>query len=164
MIGHENKTLINDICEWKKNHPKMSFLKICEKVGMNDDHKLLTTSAEVFESLFSGKDNASNLIINTVIKLKIDNEMDSYESLYREIFNQPNIIYNGLNLFALMGTLDEINDIDFFVGELTTVGFEVTIGGDSVLLKMLKNYQNRKHLAKNDSLSVDDEFYSSYIG
>jgi hypothetical protein len=90
--------------------------------------------------------------------------MDSYESLYRELFNQPNIIYNGLNLFALMGTLDEINDIDFFVGELTTVGFEVTIGGDSVLLKMLKNYQNRKHLANNDSLTVDDEFYSSYIG
>jgi hypothetical protein len=55
-------------------------------------------------------------------------------------------------------------DIDFFVGELMVAGFNVTIGDDSVLMKMVRSYQNRKDLAMKGSLLIDEEFYNLYVG
>jgi hypothetical protein len=161
-MAHEEKAVINDICTCKTIHPDMSFLEACQKVGLSGDQ--LTTSAEVFEALFSGNNNDSNKIVNAVIQLMIDKGIDRYESLFHMMFNQAYVFYKGLHIFELIGTLSEIMDIDFFVGELMAAGFNVTIGDDSVLMKMVRSYQNRKDLAMKGSLLIDEEFYNLYVG
>jgi hypothetical protein len=152
------KQLLKVICEWKNQHQEMSFLEIFEMFDGGREHRSLATSAEVIETLFSGKDNTSNKIVNTIIQFVIDFEINTFETVFNMI---PEVFYKELNLYALISTLNEIAEIEFFSKELTEAGFDVKISEDSVLLKIVKNYQERKTLAMTGSLLIDDNFYGS---
>jgi hypothetical protein len=122
------------------------------------------TGAEVLETLFSGEDNASNKIVNTFIQLIIDNDIE--KDIYRSN-SLPRLMpmdyYNNLKLLDLIFILFEFMEIDFYLGEATIAGINVTISEDSVLMKMVKNYQKRKALAMTGSLLIDEEFYGACV-
>jgi hypothetical protein len=152
FTDENEKELLNVICKEKNQNPLMPFTEICEMYDDNESYVSRRTKAEVLETLFSGKDNYSNKIVNTIIQLMIDYEINCYETVFYMI---PMVYYTDLNLYELSSVLYVIIEVDSFSKELTAAGFDF----NSVLLKMVKNYQERKALAMTGSLLIDDNFY-----
>jgi hypothetical protein len=156
------KMNLNSICMWKQINPQESFLKILEM--FDEDGRILpynyATGAEVLETLFSGEDNASNKIVNTVIQLVVDYNIEENIDMFSKMEDMTdNMQYNNIDTGTLIFILSEIMEIDKILDELMSAGFNVTNREDSGLMKMVRNYQERKALAMTGSLLIDEEFY-----
>jgi hypothetical protein len=156
------KMNLNSICMWKQINPQESFLKILEM--FDEDGRILpynyATGAEVLETLFSGEDNDSNKIVNTVIQLVVDYKIEENIDMFSKMEDMTdNMQYNNIDTGTLIFILDEIMEIDKILDELMSAGFNVTNREDSGLMKMVRNYQERKALAMTGSLLIDEEFY-----
>jgi hypothetical protein len=77
---------------------------------------------------------------------------------------RKDVYYKGINLLAMAGVLKEIIEIDSSLESLLAADFNVIPREDSVLLKIVKNYNIRKVFAKADALLIDDELYDLYAG
>jgi hypothetical protein len=139
----QNKAVMSGICKWKVKYPDKSFLNICSKFGIKGDS--LVAIVEVFESLSVDKEHSNNKILNAMIKLIADKELK-------------------INLLAMAGVLKEIIEIDSSLESLLAADFNVIPREDSVLLKIVKNYNIRKAFAKADALLIENELYDLYAG
>jgi hypothetical protein len=158
----QNKAVMSGICKWKVKYPDMSFLNISSKFGIKGDS--LLAIVEVFESLSVDKEHSNNKILNAMIKLIADKELKSYEDISNMLSTRKDVYYKGINLLAMAGVLKEIIEIDSSLESLLAADFNVIPREDSVLLKIVKNYNIRKVFAKADALLIEDELYDLYAG
>lgn len=164
MEDHENKSLINQICVLKQEHPTMPFLTICQEVDLGGDDTLTSTFADVMGTLYGEENTTSNLIVNTLMLMRKKDGEKYYRDLYLNTFDEEEgVMYKNLNLEVVADILDEFESIDFMSEELHASGFEISIDEDTVLWQMLTEYLDRRNQAEIRMIDIDKSFYKFCI-